>query len=231
MDNLIYLFAGIALLFILLHFFSKERQIAKRFKSTERSNYTSLKDTGVVHVYGRTKLIEELVTPLSQVKCCYYECSVFEINELGKDDAIKNEANWSILKKEVKCTNFLLEVDLEPILVINKNARVLIKDYIDTHSEQFFDTSEYESYWPNIKIFLERHGFRISNIYDKNDKRIKESFIGNDKPLAIIGSGKWLKTADFPEIREFVSKDEIYVLSGTEKAPLLLTNHNSLLWG
>lgn len=230
MEILLYILGAFVAYLILLRFISHERKFKKRFNKP-KTKYSALTDSDDVHISGRTKLIASLNTPILGSKCCYFKTTVFEVNRYGEGDIIKKDSDWSELKSEVGSSDFILEVNLQPVLILTASSEALVKTNIDTHSEQLLDTSEFENYWLNIKAMLERDGVRVCNVYDKFGKRVKESFVGNDEPLSVVGKGSWRPVIDFPEIQNIIESEQIYVVRGSEKKPLVFTNSNSLLWG
>lgn len=230
MDIYLYILGAIAAFLIFLYFFSPERRLKKLFNKP-KTEYCDLTDSENVHISGRTKLITSLNTPILNSECCYFKTTIFEVNRRGKDDIIKSESDWSELKSEEAFVDFLLEVNLHPVLVQTASSKALVKTNIDTHSEQLLDTSEFENYWSNIKDFLERNGIRVCNIYDRFEKRFKESFVKDDEPLSVVGKGSWRPISDFPELQDITDSEQIFVVTGSEKKPLVFTNLNSLLWG
>ncbi len=213
-----------------LYFFSKKRRIKKRFKRA-RTDYPNLIDQKIVHLYGRVKLVHEFIAPISKENCCFYECTAFERLKNGQNDSLSNKNNWSVLKKSSGNCNFLLEVNANFVLVFTQHLETLVKTTIDTRSGDFSNDAEFDKYWVGLKEFLEQQGMRISDIYDKPDKAVTESTIENEQFLAVVGSGTWFNTVDFPEITGLVKQDRIYVISGGKKAPIAISNLNSILWG
>lgn len=184
-----------------------------------------------MHLYGRVKLVHEFIAPISKQNCCFYECTAFELLKNGQNDSLSNKNNWSALKKSSANCNFLLEVNANFVLVLTQHLETLVKTTLDTRSGDFRNDTEFDKYWLGLKEFLEQQGMRISDIYDKPDKAVTESTIENDQFLAVVGRGTWFNTQDVPEINGLVNQERIYVICGSKKAPVAISNLNSILWG
>jgi len=227
-----FLYLGLFAVFLsaYFYFFSKEKRIKNRFKRG-RTEYSDLVDNKFVHLYGRVRLVHELIAPISKQNCCFYDCTAFELLKDGQNESLFNNNNWSVLKTGSAKCNFLFEVNANFVLVLTRHLEPLVKTTIDTRSGDFRNDSQFEKYWSGLKEFLEQQGMRTSDIYDKPDRAVTESTIENEQFLAVVGRGCWFDTSDYPEIIGLVNQDRIYVISGSKKAPVTISNMNSILWG
>ncbi|MBN8446688.1 MAG: hypothetical protein J0M22_14600 [Gammaproteobacteria bacterium] len=230
MDNLFFLAFFTCALCLYFYLFSKARLIKRRFK-LGRTEYSNLIDQKVVHLYGRVRLVHEFIAPISKLNCCFYDCTAFELLKDGQNNSLSNKNNWSVLKKRSAHCNFLLEINSNFVLVLTQHLETLVKTTIDTRSGDFRNDSQFDEYWSGLKEFLEQQGIRTSDIYDKPDRAVTESTIENEQLIAVVGRGCWFDTSDYPEITGLVNQDRIYVISGSKKAPVAISNLNTILWG
>lgn len=173
--------AVIAIVFLLVYFFSKKAIIKRKLKNSELKRLSSFRSGETARIVGKVEFVDTpLIAPLSGRKCSLYHVLIEQERSTGKN------STWDTLVDEERHCKYVIK-DGSKYAYINNT---LLKSYIveDAKYKSGFLNDPTE----NMESFLSSKGIDTSGFFGFNKTlRCKEGVLEKDEEIAVFGHGEW----------------------------------------
>ena len=206
------IFAVIAVIAVLVYYFSTKQVIIRTLKKSPSSPIARIQNKEYTKIIGQAKHVNEpLIAPISGRQCIFYHIIV-------KKKGSKN--SWHTVIDETKTQDFFIEAGGEMAIIKGSQAKSFRKIYLDKDHKA--TTGFFQGSNPKFERFLKSRGYSGTNILGFNKTlRYTEGVIGLNEKIAVMGIAEW-KTLNEPI--EGFNYSKILTLSGDEKNKLLITD-------
>lgn len=226
--------------FIYSYFWGK-RKFIRTFKEVERKRLTDCVDGQVVRVQGVLKTVEEpLVAPFSRKNCSAYETRALRQEDVvtakGTGSHVEQKTIWETIKVVSEAKDFLIMCGEQYALIRVAESQIKIHEDI-AHDELDYERDRggflTEAENNKRKDALEQMGLQPRNyigVYAANIK-FEEGILESDEQVAVKGQGRWVATAELPELSKFAQQDteKVFEIKASENFPLIISDSLDVL--
>lgn len=226
--------------FIYSYFWGR-RKFIRTFKEVELRTLNDCIDGQVVRIQGILKSIgDPMLAPFSKKSCSAYQTTAFRQEEVatvkGTGTHVEQKTIWETIKVVSEAKDFLIKCGEQYALVRVADSQIKI------HEDIVYDEPDYkrdrggfltEAENNKRKEVLEQMGLQSRNyvgVYAANIK-FKEGVLEPDEQVAVKGQGKWITTAELPELFTIAQQgvEKVFEIKASENSPMVMSDSLDVL--
>ncbi|MBU2918488.1 hypothetical protein KO505_11025 [Psychrosphaera sp. F3M07] len=226
--------------FIYSYFWGK-RKFIRTFIEVERKSLNDCVDGQVVRIQGVLKSIgEPLVAPFSRKQCSTYETRALRQEDVvttkGHGTHVEQKTIWETIKVVSDSKDFLIRCGEQYALIRVDDCQMKIHEDI-AHDEPDYERDRggflTEAENNKRKEALEQMGLQPRSyigVYAANIK-FEEGILEPDEQVAVKGQGKWIATAELPDLSEIAQQgiEKVFEIKAGDNSPLVISDSLDVL--
>lgn len=206
---------AIAVIILLIYYFSAKTTILRRLKKVSFSRIGSLQNNRFAKIEGTALNIgDPLIAPLSKRKCVFYKIKIERKESNGKS------AHWKTIVNEKRIQDFFVEQTGERLIIFPMQDPKNYYDYLDT--DKTVSSGTFKDPTPEFKALLEAYNIKTESVFGFNKQlRYTEAIVEVGERITVAGHVKWIKL-DNP-VKDY-NYSSIASLTATTNEKILITD-------